>query len=80
MYQLFTLARILEGAWEYAYAVYSPAQKFCRTSGQKWQLLITQLLIGYQRSAMAQINNNGLKFIRSYQNYISKLLLNVIDW
>ena len=22
---------------------------------------------------MAQINNNGLKFIRSYENYISKL-------
>ena len=24
----------------------SPGQKFCRMSGQKWQLLITQLLIG----------------------------------
>ena len=24
---------------------YSPGHKFCRMSGQKWQLLITQLLI-----------------------------------
>ena len=30
--QLFTLARILEGAWEYAYPVYSPWQKSCRLS------------------------------------------------
>ena len=49
--------------------VYSPEQQFCRTSGQKWQFLI-KLLISKQRSAMAQMNNNGLKFSRSYQNDI----------
>ena len=27
------------------HAMYSPGQKFCCMSGQKWQLLITQLLI-----------------------------------
>ena len=52
---------------------------FCHTSGQKYQLLITQLL-NKQKSAMAQMNKNVLKFIRGYQNDISKLLLNVIDW